>query len=74
MSLFISSFTINNRECQIFEWRVPQKTPVEFKNLQAYKGRIETMLIVAGCREELEIVLCVIPNFMGPPVAKVDCD
>jgi hypothetical protein len=29
--------------------------------------------IMAGCREELEIVLYVIPNSMAPPIAKADC-
>jgi hypothetical protein len=30
--------------------------------------------IMAGCREELEIVLYVIPNSMAPPIVKADCD
>lgn len=29
---------------------------------------------VAGCREELEIVLYVIPNSMAPPVSRPDCE
>jgi hypothetical protein len=29
---------------------------------------------MAGCREELEIVLYVIPNSMAPPIVKADCD
>lgn len=30
--------------------------------------------VMAGCREELEVVLYVIPNTMAPPIANADCD